>query len=73
MELKRSLKGQATTGRLSVGLTPSSRLVDMLLSDQVLIGQTIAGVTFIKREALLNPLFLGMGGTYADLIYFISD
>lgn len=41
-----------------VGLTPSRQLVDwtvhMILSDYILIGWTIAGVTFLRRKVLLN-------------------
>ena len=49
-----------------LGLTPSGRLVDVLLPNQILIGRTIIVVTFIRRKALFNPLFLVAGGTDAD-------
>ena len=47
-----------------LGLMPSGRLVDVLLLDQILIGRTIIVVTFIRRKALLNPLFLVAGGFF---------
>ncbi len=60
-----------------IGLTPSgqlvNRLVSMLLSYQILIGRTIAGVTFIRRKVLLNPLLSGAGGAYAYLMHFIFE
>lgn len=58
-----------------VGLTPSDQLVDWLvdmpLSDQILIGWAAAGVPFIRRTTLPNSLFSGVGGTCVDLMCFI--
>ena len=41
-------------------------LVEMHLFDQILIGRTIAGVTLMRKIKLLNPLYSGAGGIYAD-------
>lgn len=38
-----------------VGLSPSGRLVNMLLYDQILIGRTVAGFTSITSSAKLCP------------------
>ena len=52
----------------ALGLTPSGRLVDVPLPDQILIGRTII-VIFIRRKALVNPFFSVAGGTDADKVF----
>ena len=46
----------------------------MQLFNQILIGWTIAGVSFIRKKMFLNPLFLGDEGRYADCcVLFLID
>lgn len=45
----------------------------MLLSDQILIGQTIVVVVLKRGKSFLHSLFLGVGETYVDLMFFIFD